>query len=180
MGSGFDDEATTMKIHEHEREVINRMIYHRGYAVRIEQLLIDPDHPRGILVRVFDLDRIDDIREALDRGYLDIAASYGDVYRLVPQAIAGEIKPHYARYRTRMEEVNGYVVEMQTELSAPGSPWGEGIRPHDLRRMDAVRDAIAADDLETAAQYGKVYRLEPVDIAPAVKPWRPSEQLAER
>ena len=168
-----------MKIHEHEKEVINRMIYYRGYAVRIEQLLIDPDHPRGILVRVFDLDRIDDIREALDRGYLDIAASYGDLYRLVPQAIGGEIKPHYAKYRTRMEEVNGYVVEMQTELSGPGSPWGEGIRPHDLRRMDAARAAIAADDLETAAQYGKVYRLEPVEVEPAVKPWRPSEQLSK-
>ena len=168
-----------MKIHEHEREVINRMIYHRGYAVRIEQLLIDPDHPRGILVRAFDLDRIDDIREALDRGYLDIAASYGELYRLVPQAIAGEVKPHYAKYRTRMEEVNGYVVEMQTELSSPGSPWGEGIRPHDLRRMDAARAAIAAEDLETAAQYGKVYRLEPVDVEPVVKPWRPSEQLTQ-
>ena len=168
-----------MKIYEHDKEVINRMIYYRGYAVRIEQLLIDPDHPRGILVRVFDLDRIDDIREALDRGYLDIAASYGDLYRLVPQAIAGEIRPHYAKYRTRMEEVNGYVVEMQTELSGPGSPWGEGIRPHDLRRMDAARAAIAADDLETAAQYGKVYRLEPVDVEPASKPWRPSEQLTQ-
>ena len=168
-----------MKIHEHEKEVINRMIYYRGYAVRIEQLLIDPDHPRGILVRVFDLDRIDDIREALDRGYLDIAASYGDLYRLVPQAIAGEIKPHYAKYRTRMEEVNGYVVEIQTELSGPGSPWGAGIRPHDLRRMDAARAAIAADDLEAAAQYGKVYRLEPVEVEPATKPWRPSEQLSQ-
>lgn len=168
-----------MKIHEHEKEVINRMIYHKGYAVRIEQLLIDPDHPRGILVRVFDLDRIDDIREALDRGYLDIAASYGDLYRLVPQAIAGEIKPHYAKYRTRMEEFNGYVVEMQTELSGPGSPWGEGIRPHDLHRMDAACAALEAGDLETAAQYGKVYRLEPVDVEPAAKPWRPSEQSSK-
>ena len=37
--------------------------------------------------------------------------------------------------------------------------------------MDAARAAIAAGDLETAAQYGKVYRL--VDVEPAVKPWRP-------
>ena len=59
----------------HDKEIIHRMIYHEGYAVRMEQLLIDPDHPRGILVRIFDLDRIDDIREAMDRGYLDIAAS---------------------------------------------------------------------------------------------------------
>ena len=163
----------------HDKEVINRMIYHEGFAVRIEQVLIDPDHPQGILVRVFDLDRIDDFRDAIDRGYLDVAASYGDLYRLVPQIAAGEITPHYAQYRTRMEEANGYVVEMQTELSGPGSPWGEGIRPHDLRRMDAVRAALEAGDLETAAQYGKVYRLEPVDVEPAAKPWRPSERLAE-
>ena len=169
-----------MKIHEHEREVIDRMIYHRGYAVRLEQLLIEPDHPRGILVHIFDLDRIDDFRDAIDRGYLNVAASYGDLYRLVPQAIAGEVKPHYAQYRTRMEEVNGYVLEMQTELSGPGSPWGEGIRPHDLRRMDAARAALEAGDLQTAAQYGKLYRLDPVAVEPAVKPWRPSERAAER
>ena len=163
----------------HDKEIIHRVIYHKGYAVRMEQLLIDPDHPRGILVHIFDLDRIDDVRDAIDRGYLDVAASYGDLHRLVPEVAAGEIRPDYAKYRTRMEEVNGYVVEMQTELSGPGSPWGEGIRPHDLRRMDAVRAALTAGDLETAAQYGKVYRLEPVDVEPAVKPWRPSEQLAQ-
>ena len=30
--------------------------------------------------------------------------------------------------------------------------------------MDAARAALEAGDLETAAQYGKVYRLEPVDV----------------
>ena len=69
---------------------------------------------------------------------------------------------------------------MQTELSNPGSPWGAGIRPHDSERMNVVRAALEAGDLETAAQYGKVYRLDPVDVEPLVKPWRPSEEAAER
>ena len=168
----------------HEKEIIHRMIYHKDYAVRIEQLLIDPDHPQGILVYVFDLDRIDDIREALDRDYLDFAASYGDLYRMTPVTTTGldgdtATDPQYPRARTHMVETNGYAVEMQIEFSHPGSPWGAGIPRADSERSYAAYQALKCGDLETAAQYGKLYRLDPVDVEPASKPWRPSEQLTQ-
>ena len=72
--------------------------------------------------------------------------------------------------------MDGYVVEMQTELRDPGSPWAESIALQDLPRLKAAREALERGDLETAAQYGKLYRLEPVGIAPAANPWRPSER----
>ena len=166
----------------HDKEIIHRMIYHKGYAVRMEQLLIDPDHPRGILVRIFDLDRIDDIREAIDRGYLDFAASYGDLYRMVPVA-AGHGKnlmaPRPGRTRTLMVETENYAVEMEIEFSHPGSPWGAGIPAADSERSYAAYQALKCGDLEAAAKYGKLYRLDPVDVEPAAKPWRPSEQLTQ-
>ena len=165
----------------HDKEIIHRMIYHKGYAVRMEQLLIDPDHPRGILVRVFDLDRIENIREAIDRGYLDFAASYGDLYRMAPVTTGVNrdttTDQQHPRARTHMVETNGYAVEMQIEFSHPGSPWGAGIPLPDSERSQAAYQALKRGDLETAAQYGKLYRLDPVDVEPAVKPWRPSEQL---
>ena len=166
----------------HDKEVIHRMIYHKGYAVRLEQLLIDPDHPQGILVYVFDLDRIDDIREALDRDYLDYAASYGDLYRMTPVTSSSNRQMadlQYPRTRTHMVETNGFVVEMQIEFAHPGSPWGAGIPLADSQRSYAAYQALKCGNLEAAAQYGRVYRLDPVDVEPAAKPWRPSEQLAE-
>ena len=164
-------------------EALPHMVYHCGFAVRMETYIPDPNVDPFPVIPVFELDRINDFRDAIDRGYLDVAASYGDLYRMIPLDIAprdaGAATPPYAKYRTRMEDANGYVVEMQTELSGPGSPWGAGIRPHDLPRLDAARKALEAGDLETAAQYGKVYRLDPVDVEPLVKPWRPSEKETE-
>ena len=164
-------------------EYFSRMIYYRGYAVRMEMRIPDPNECPFPYILIFDLDRIEDFQDAIDHGYLDVAASHGDLYRLIPLDIppngAGEPTPCYQRYRTRMEDANGYVVEMQTELSGIGSRWAASVGLHDDKRMDAARAALEAGDLETAAQYGKVYRLEPVDVAPVVKPWRPSEKEAE-
>ena len=89
-----------------------------------------------------------------------------------------ETAPKYARSRTLMIEGNGHVVEMQIEFSGPGSPWGAGIPLPDWRRSSVVREALKRSDLETAAQYGKVYRLEPVDVTPVVEPWQPSRKGA--
>ena len=173
-------------------EILPHMVYHCGYAVRMETYIPDPNLDPFPVVPVFELDRIDDFRDAIDRGYLDVAAAYGDLYRMVPldigpkataAAAAGDCapQPRYAKYRTRREDVDGYVVEMQTELRDPGSPWAESIALQDLPRLKAAREALERGDLETAAQYGKLYRLDPVDIAPAAKPWRPSEgQPGER
>ena len=166
-----------------EIECLPMMVYHGGYAVQMETCIPDPNIDPLPVVSIFELDRIDDVRDAIDRGYLDVAASYGDVYRLIPLDIgpndADKPTPRYDRYRTRMEEVNGYVVEMATELTGIGSRWAASIGRQDLPRMDAARAALEAGDLETAAQYGKVYRLDPVDVEPVVKPWRPSEKEAE-
>lgn len=59
-----------------------------------------------------------------------MAASYGDLYRMVPPdigpkataTVGGAAPPRYGKYRTRMEDVDAYVVAVQTELCDPGSP----------------------------------------------------------
>ena len=164
-------------------EYFSRMIYHCGYAVRMEMRIPDPNECPFPYILIFDLDRIEDFRDAIDRGYLDVAASHGDLYRVIPLDITpegGEIVPRYDRYRTRMREANGYAVEMQTELKGIGSPWAASVSLPDCDRIDAARAALEAGDLETAAQYGKVYRLEPVDVTPMVEPWQPSRNGSER
>ena len=165
-------------------EALPHMVYHRGFAVRMETYIPDPNVDPIPVIPVFELYRINELRDSIDRGYLDFAASYGDLYRMTPLDISTmrgkETAPKYARSRTLMVESSGYVVEMQIEFSGPGSPWGAGIPLPDSRRSSAVREALKRGDLETAAQYGKVYRLELVDVESVVKPWRPSEKEAER
>ena len=166
-----------------EFEYFHRMICHRGYAVRMEMRIPDPNECPFPYILIFDLDRIEDFRDALDRGYLDAAASHGDLYRAIPLDITpkgGETVPRYDRYRTRMREANGYAVEMQTELKGIGSPWAAGVSLQDSAHMKEVRKALEAEDLETAARYGKVYRLEPVNVTPLVEPWQPSGKGDQR
>ena len=163
-------------------EYIPRMTYYGGYAVRMEMCIPDPNECPFPYIEIFDLDRIEDVRDAIDRGYLDVAASYGDLYRLIDLDIkadgAEESLPRYERYRTRMRDANGYVVEVQTELSGIGSPWAAGVSLDDSLRMKAACEALEVGDLETAALYDKVYKLERVDVEPAMTPWKPSERQA--
>ena len=166
-----------------EFEYFSRVIYYKGYALNMEMRIPDPNERPLPYILIFDLDRIEDFRDAIDRGYLDVAASHGDLYRVIPLDITpkgGETAPRYDRYRTRMREANGYAVEMQTELKGIGSPWAASVSLLDCDRSDAARAALTAGDLETAAQYGKVYRLDPVDVTPVVEPWQPSRKGAER
>ncbi|MXZ92595.1 MAG: hypothetical protein F4W95_10255 [Chloroflexi bacterium] len=162
-----------------EFEYFSRVIYYKEYALNMEMRIPDPNECPFPYILVFDLDRIEDFRDAIDHGYLDVAASQGDLYRVIPLHIVPEghkTFPSYERYRTRMQEANGYAVEMQTELNGIGSVWAAGVSPQDSARMKEVRKALEAEDLETAAQYGKVYRLEPVDVTPLVEPWQPSRK----
>ena len=164
-----------------EFEYFSRVIYYKGYALNMEMRIPDPNECPFPYILIFDLDRIEDFRDAIDRGYLDVAASHGDLYQVIPLDITpkgGAAAPRYDRYRTRMQEANGYAVAMQTELNGIGSPWAAGVSLQDSARMDEVRKALEAEDLETAAQYGKVYRLEPVDVTPLVQPWQPSRKGA--
>lgn len=166
-----------------EFEYFSRLIYYKEYALDMEMRIPDPNECPLPYILIFDLDRIEDFRDAIDHGYLDVAASQGDLYRAIPLDLApkgGETAPCYDRYRTRMQEANGYAVKMQTELTGIGSVWAAGASPQDSVRMKEVRKALEAEDLETAAQYGKVYRLEPVDVTPVVEPWQPSGKGAGR
>ena len=164
-------------------EILPHMVYHRGYAVRMETYIPDPNIDPFPVVPVFELDRMEDVRNAIDRGYLDFAAAYGDLYRMTPLDISpnggAAAAPQYERTRTHMVEAGGYAVAMQIEFAHPGSPWGAGIPLPDSERAQATHQALKRGDLQTAAQYGKVYRLEPVDVTPAAKPWRPSERHSE-
>ena len=164
-----------------EFEYFSRLIYYKGYALNMEMRIPDPNECSFPYILIFDLDRVEDFRDAIDHGYLDVAASHGDLYRVIPMDITpkgGETAPRYDRYRTRMREANGYAVEMQTELKGIGSPWAAGVSLQDSARMKEVRKALEAEDLEAAAQYGEVYRLEPVDVTPVVEPWQPSRKGA--
>ena len=121
-----------------EFEYFSRVIYYKGYALNMEMRIPDPNECPFPYILIFDVDRIEDFRDAIDRGYLDVAASHGDLYRVIPLDITpkgGETIPCYDRYRTRMREANGYAIEMQTELKGVGSPWAASVSLPDSERI---------------------------------------------
>ena len=67
-----------------EFEYFSRVIYYKGYALNMEMRIPDPNECPFPYILIFDLDRIEDFRDAIDHGYLDVAASHGDLYRVIP------------------------------------------------------------------------------------------------
>lgn len=58
-----------------------------------------------------------------------------------------------------------YAAEVEVLLiedEEPGGGWGPYLSLEDVRKLDAVRQALQAGDLKSAALLGRVFKLEPV------------------
>lgn len=55
-----------------------------------------------------------------------------------------------------------YVAEVTVELVDSEASWSPTISLDDAYKLDDVKEALQAGDLNVAAQYGRVYELKPV------------------
>ncbi|MBN1592910.1 MAG: hypothetical protein JW941_06665 [Candidatus Coatesbacteria bacterium] len=55
-----------------------------------------------------------------------------------------------------------YVAEVEVELIEDETGWAPYLSLDEARKLDEVREALRQEDMETAAQYGRIYELRPV------------------
>ena len=55
-----------------------------------------------------------------------------------------------------------YCAEVQVELIEDDTAWSPYLSPAEVRKLEAVREALRRGDLAEAAQYGRVFELTPV------------------
>lgn len=58
-----------------------------------------------------------------------------------------------------------YVAEVSVEVVESETGWSPTISLEDAYKLDDVKDALKAGDLQAAAKYGRVYELRPVSSA---------------
>lgn len=67
---------------------------------------------------------------------------------------------------TKLIRSDDYVAEVDVELmDSDDEAWGPYLSLEDARKLDKVRLALERDDVGTALQYARVYRLTPVTAA---------------
>lgn len=67
------------------------------------------------------------------------------------------------RTRTKLIHEGKYAAEVQVELIEDETAWSPYLSPDDVRRLDAVRLALKRGDVETAAKFGRVFELTPIE-----------------
>lgn len=68
------------------------------------------------------------------------------------------------KQRTKSKYVHEgqYVAEVEVTLMEDNTGWSPYLSIEDAYKLDDVRDALRQGDLESAAQYGRIYELHPV------------------
>jgi hypothetical protein len=66
------------------------------------------------------------------------------------------------RKRTKYVHEGRYVAEVEGELLEDDTGWSPYFGLEEAYKLDTIRDALRQGDLESAAQYGRVYELLPV------------------
>ena len=66
------------------------------------------------------------------------------------------------RKRTKLVHEGKYVAEVQVEVQYDETGWSPYLSLDDAYRLDDVRAALRAGDLDSAAQHGRIYELRPV------------------
>ena len=64
--------------------------------------------------------------------------------------------------RTKLVHEGEYVAEVDVELIETGEGWSPYLSLEDAYRLDDVRAALRAIDLETAARIARIFRLTPI------------------
>jgi hypothetical protein len=65
-------------------------------------------------------------------------------------------------HATKLIREGLWAAEVDVTLLHTGHEWSPYLAPADVRRLDAVRAALRAGDIEAAKQLGRVYELKPV------------------
>lgn len=66
------------------------------------------------------------------------------------------------RLRTKLIHEGKYVAEVDVELVETNDDWSPYLSLEDAYKLDDVREALRRDDIQTAAQHGRIYTLTPV------------------
>jgi hypothetical protein len=66
------------------------------------------------------------------------------------------------RKRLKYVHEGQYVAEVDVELLEDETDWSPYLSLEDAYKLDDVRDALRRRDLESAAEYGRIYELRPV------------------
>ena len=64
--------------------------------------------------------------------------------------------------KTKYLHEGQYVAEVEVMLIEDESDWSPYFSLEEAYKLDEVREALRKGDLETAAQYGKIYELRPI------------------
>lgn len=65
---------------------------------------------------------------------------------------------------TRLIQEGDYLAEVEVELIITDDEWSPYLSVRDAQKLDKVRVALRENDIATAAQFGRVYKLMPVAI----------------
>lgn len=65
--------------------------------------------------------------------------------------------------KTKYVHEGRYVAEVEVDLIESEDEWAPYLSVEDATRLDNAKEALQKEDLESASQYGRVYRLEPIN-----------------
>lgn len=66
------------------------------------------------------------------------------------------------RTKTKFVHEGKYAAAVQVSLIEDDTEWSPYLSVEDAYRLDDVREALRAGNLEAAARYGRIYELRPV------------------
>ncbi|MDA0740209.1 MAG: hypothetical protein O2999_14445 [Nitrospirae bacterium] len=66
------------------------------------------------------------------------------------------------RTKSKYVHEGQYVAEVEVTLIEDNIGWSPYLSIEDAYKLDDVKDALRQGDLESAAQYGRIYELHPV------------------
>lgn len=64
--------------------------------------------------------------------------------------------------KTKYIHAGRYVAEVEVDLIQSEDEWAPYLSVEDATKLDDVREALQKEDLKSASQYGRIYRLEPI------------------
>lgn len=70
-----------------------------------------------------------------------------------------------SRQKIKYVHEGQFVAEIKVELIESADGWSPYMNLEDAYRLDDVRNALRAGDLESASKYGRIYELRPVNSA---------------
>ena len=66
------------------------------------------------------------------------------------------------RKKTKYIHAGRYVAEVEVELIDSEDEWAPYLSVEEAAKLDKVRNALQREDLKSASNYGRIYKLEPI------------------